>query len=163
MHKDPHNSSFWAKEVEQGSFLGWRYVGKIFTSLKTVCRETKLKEFQYKLIHRIVVTKKDLYRYGIKEDDECVYCGEKDPIDHTFRDCHFVKIFIQQVINWLNIESKIKLNPSSEERLFGIISDLHEKVLVKKCNYTMLFMRYYIYTNNHTTNQFPSRTSLIKW
>ena len=43
---------------------------KIFTSLKTVCRGTRLKEFQYKLIHRIVVTKKELYRYGINEDDE---------------------------------------------------------------------------------------------
>ena len=90
----------------------------------------KLKEFQYKLIHRIVVTKKELYRYGIKEDDECIYCGEKDSINHTFRDCHFVKIFIQRVINWFNIENKINLNPSSEERLFGILSDLHEKVLV---------------------------------
>ena len=120
---------------------------KIFTSLKTVCRETKLKEFQYKLIHRIVVTKKELYRYGIKEDDECIYCGEKDSINHTFRDCHFVKIFIQRVINWFNIENKINFNPSSEERLFGILSDLHEKVLVRKFNYTMLFMRYYIYTN----------------
>lgn len=120
---------------------------KIFTSLKTVCRETKLKEFQYKLIHRIVVTKKELYRYGIKEDDECIYCGEKDSINHTFRDCHFVKIFIQRVINWFNIENKINLNPSSEERLFGILSDLHEKVLVRKFNYTMLFMRYYIYAN----------------
>ena len=120
---------------------------KIFTSQKTICRETKLKEFQYKLIHRIVVTKKELYRCGIKEDDECIYCGEKDSIDHTFRDCHFVRIFIQQDINWFNIENKIKLNPPSEERLFGIISDLHEKVLVKKFNYTMLFMRYHIYTS----------------
>ena len=120
---------------------------KIFTSLKTVCRETKLKEFQYKLIHRIVVTKKELYRYRIKEDDECIYCGEKDSINHTFRDCHFVKIFIQRVINWFNIENKINFNPSSEERLFGILSDLHEKVLVRKFNYTMLFMRYYIYAN----------------
>ena len=120
---------------------------KIFTSLKTVCRETKLKEFQYKLIHRIVVTKKELYRYGIKEDDECIYCGEKDSINHTFRDCHFVKNFIQRVINWFNIENKINFNPSSEERLFGILSDLHEKVLVRKFNYTMLFMRYYIYAN----------------
>ena len=107
---------------------------KIFTSLKTVCRETKLKEFQYKLIHRIVVTKKELHRYGIKEDDECIYCGEKDSIDHTFRDCHFVKIFIQRVINWFNIENKIKLNPSSEEILFGITLDVHERVLVKKFN-----------------------------
>jgi len=114
---------------------------------KPSCRETKLKEFQYKLIPRIVVTKKELYRYGIKEDDECIYCDEKNSIDHTFRDCHFVKIFIQRVINWFNIENKIKLTPSSEERLVGIISDLHEKVLVKKFNYTMLFMRYYIYTN----------------
>ena len=60
----------------------------------------------------------------------------------------FVKIFIQRVIYWFNRENKIKLNPSSEERLFGIISDLHEKVLVKKFNYTMFFMRYYIYTKN---------------
>jgi len=116
-------------------------VEKIFTSLKTICRETKLKEFQCKLIHRIVVTKKEFYRYGIKEDDECINGGEKDSVEHTFRDCHFVKIFIQQVIDWFNIENKIKLNPSSEERLFAIISDLHEKVLVKRFNYTMLFMR----------------------
>ena len=53
---------------------------KIFTSLKTLGRETKLKEFQYKLIHRIVVTKKEIYRYGIKEDNECIYCGEKDSV-----------------------------------------------------------------------------------
>ena len=52
-----------------------------------------------------------------------------------------------RVINWFNIENKINFNPSSEERLFGILSDLHEKVLVRKFNYTMLFMRYYIYAN----------------
>jgi len=33
---------------------------KIFTSLKNICKETKLKEFQFKCIHRIVVTKKEL-------------------------------------------------------------------------------------------------------
>ena len=76
-----------------------------------------------------------------------LYCGEKDSIDHTFRDCRFVKIFIQRVINWFNIENKIKLNPSSEEILFGVTLDTHERVLVKKFNYTMLFMWYYIYTN----------------
>ena len=33
---------------------------KIFKSLKNICRETKLKEFQFKLIHRKIVTKKEL-------------------------------------------------------------------------------------------------------
>ena len=27
-----------------------------------------------------------------------IYCGEMDSIDHTFRDCHFVKIFIQRAM-----------------------------------------------------------------
>ena len=43
--------------------------------MKNICRETKLKAFQFKLIHRKIVTKKELFRFGIKADDECVYCG----------------------------------------------------------------------------------------
>ena len=53
---------------------------KIFTSLKNICKETKSREFQFKLIHRIVVTKQELFRYGIKTDDECLYCGEHDSL-----------------------------------------------------------------------------------
>ena len=34
---------------------------RIFNSLKNICKESKLKEFQFKLIHRIVVTKKELF------------------------------------------------------------------------------------------------------
>ena len=50
---------------------------KALTSLKNLCKETKLREFQFKLIHRIVVTKKELFRFGIKLDDNCLYCGER--------------------------------------------------------------------------------------
>ena len=68
----------------------------------SICKKRKLKEFQFKLIHRIVVTKKEPHRYGIKVDDECLYCGEKDSIDPTFLNCHFVKIFVNNVIDWFN-------------------------------------------------------------
>jgi len=50
---------------------------KISNSLKSIYKETKLKEFQFELSHRIVVTEKELHRYGIKTDDECLYCGER--------------------------------------------------------------------------------------
>ena len=46
----------------------------IFKSLKNVCKETRLKEFQFKLIHRIVITRKELFKFGIKTDDERLYC-----------------------------------------------------------------------------------------
>ena len=45
-------------------------------SLKNVSKETKLKEFQFKLIHRIEITTKELFIFGIKTDEECLYCGD---------------------------------------------------------------------------------------
>ena len=49
---------------------------KHFMLIKQVSRENKLREFQFKFLHRIVVTKKELCRFGIKHDSECLYCGE---------------------------------------------------------------------------------------
>ena len=51
---------------------------KHFISITQVSRENKLREFQFKCLHRIVVTKKELCRFGIKDDSECLYCGEQD-------------------------------------------------------------------------------------
>ena len=120
---------------------------KIFTSLKNLCKETRLKEFHFKLIHRIIVTKKELYCFGIKKDDNCIYCGEKDSIHHTFRDCSPIQVFTQKVIDWFNTVNGSQFNLSAEEKLFGILSGSYEKRLLAKFNYTLLFMRYYIYTS----------------
>ena len=120
---------------------------KIFTSLKSICKETKLKEFQFKLIHRIAVTKKELHRYGIKADDKCLYCGKKDSIDHTFLKCRFVEIFVNNVIDWFNAANNSKFAPTIEEKLFGIISGPYEKEILRNFNYTILFMKYYIHTS----------------
>ena len=121
----------------------WR---KAFISLKNLCKETKLREFQFKLIHRIIVTKKELCRFGIKPDDDCLYCGEKDSVDHSFKDCRFVISFETEVIKWFNARNNSKFNPTIEEKLFGLDKSSYNKELVKKFNYTMLSMRYYIYS-----------------
>ena len=73
---------------------------RIFKSLKNICKDTKLKEFQFKLIHRTIVTKKELFRFGIKTDDECLYCGDKDSVEHSFIECAFTKLFTQNVLDW---------------------------------------------------------------
>jgi len=119
---------------------------KAFTSLKNLCKETKLKEFQFELIQRIIVTKKELCLLSVRADDDCLYCGEKGSIDHSFKDCRFVISFDTEVIKWLNARNNPKFNPSIEEKLFGLDKGPHNKELVKKFTYTMLFMRYYIYS-----------------
>ena len=37
--------------------------------------------------------------------------------------------------------------PTTEQTLFGIMSSQHAKNVTRKLNYTLLFMRYYIYTS----------------
>jgi len=120
---------------------------KIFKSLKNICKETKLKEFQFKLIHRTIVTKKELFRFGIKADDECLYCGDKDSIEHSFIECMFTKLFTQKVLSWFNQVNACQISPTTGETLFGITASSHDIAIIRKFNYTTLFMRHYIYSS----------------
>ena len=52
--------------------------------MKNVCKDNKLREFYFKLLHRIVVTKKELFLFGKAEDTKCPYCGMNDSIIHTY-------------------------------------------------------------------------------
>ena len=64
----------------------WSSVWILTLNKKNICKETKLNEFQFKLIHRTIVTKKELFRFGIKTDDEvievhlCRFVEKKDII-----------------------------------------------------------------------------------
>jgi len=74
-------------------------------------------------------------------DDECLYCGDHDSVDHTFKDYEFVKSIVKNVMDWFNAVNNSNIIPTIEEKLFGIMSDPYDKALLKKFNYTTLFMR----------------------
>ena len=52
----------------------------IFRRVKSVCKDNKLREFYFKLLHRIEVTKKELFLFGKAEDTKCPYCEINDSI-----------------------------------------------------------------------------------
>ena len=116
-----------------------------FKSARKICKENKLREFQFKFLHRVVVTKKELFGFGIKQDS--LFCGEKDSIDHTFINCQFSKSFRESVFRWFNSKNNSNLLPSLKESLFGLTENLpNNSRLSAKLNYTLLFMRFYIYS-----------------
>ena len=44
-----------------------------FKSVQKTCRENKVRKFHFKFIHRIVVTKKELFRFNIQSDSNFRY------------------------------------------------------------------------------------------
>ena len=44
----------------------------MFKSVQKTCREKRVREFYFKFIHRIAVTKKELFRFNIKSDSNCI-------------------------------------------------------------------------------------------
>ena len=102
----------------------------IFKSVQKTCRKNRVREFHFKFIHRIVVSKKELFRFNIKSDSNCIYCGDLDSRDHTFSECQFTKSFTQEVLQWFNTENNSKFTPNTEDHLFGIFPS--SSTLLKK-------------------------------
>ena len=72
-----------------------KHVGKI--------KEVKLKWFQIRLCHSILVTNSILKKMGITHNDRCTFCGnEKDTIQHYLWNCVFSQYF------WHSLEKYVK-------------------------------------------------------
>ena len=115
--------------------------------MKNVCKENKLKEFHFEFTHRIIVTKRKLLKFGTKNDEECLYCGQSDSIEQTFIECTFTKKFVSKVLQWFNSTNACRIIPTTEEILFGVFSNSHDKKITGKFNYTIPFMRHYLHLN----------------
>ena len=66
--------------------------------------DNKLRQFFFKLLHRILVSKKELKRDKIKLDDECFFCKSPDSLEHTFLACSVTKDFFYEMMTWFNNE-----------------------------------------------------------
>jgi len=99
------------------------------------------------LIHRTIETIKELFRFGIKTDDECLHCGDKDSIEHSFIECVLTKMFIQNVFDWFTRVNMCPISSTTEETLFGITASTLDTTIIRKFNYTTLFRRHYIYSS----------------
>ena len=63
-HSGPNR---WSKSLSLNADV-WSNILK--SLLKIVCKENKLREFHFKFIHKIIVTTRELLKFGIKNDKE---------------------------------------------------------------------------------------------
>ena len=122
--------SKWQRELSQFT-LSW---STILKRIKSISKQNKLKEFFYKLAHRIVTTKKELHLCGIEDNKSCHYCGDEDSLLHSFLGCHVAVDFLRRkVLCWFNVKENSSITLNLEEILFGAATDKDNKI--KKLNF----------------------------
>ena len=110
--------------------------------------EVTLKDFQFKINNKILVTKTFLHKIRKVEDNLCSYCKrEPETILHLFVQCGKVKEFWQSLHIWLMPNVNISINLDKK----GILSSYQGKCILK--NYIMVVAKHYIYKNKISAKQ----------
>ena len=86
--------------------------GKTFKPLKNTHKDTKLKEFHwFKLVHRIIKTNKELFRFGNKPDGKCLYCGDKTPSSTHSLNARSLRPLCKRSFNGLTKQTYVRSSP----------------------------------------------------
>ena len=119
--------------------LNWK---KIYTNVISSTIDIKLRNFQYKFIHRITPTNKLLFKQNIIGYNLCDFCSANiETLEHLFWECTTVQTFwtnLKNRCNYLNINIKIDLTSIC----FGEIGNT---VLTKASNFILFCAKYYIF------------------
>ena len=106
--------------------------------------ESKLREFQYKILNRIVFTNEKLFRLGIVESPKCDFCqDEAESIEHLLFSCTISSEFWKHVLSWLR-DNNIYMGILTETDLIFGKFDVKEDVIL--INHILLLGKYYIYS-----------------
>ena len=85
---------------------------------------------QYKLIHRRIVHNKILYKMGISETPNCLYCGKIETIEHVYLECPNVLNLWQESEIWVKSLHYPHFKISENEKIFGEKYNDHIKHVV---------------------------------
>ena len=153
--KDYYNL-FQEKEViEPTTVKNWSRVFPHFAhswkqTLHTIHKMTvdnKLREFGFKILHRILMSNKELKRFKTRNDDICSQCKNPDSLDHTFLECPVNVIFYQEILSWFNAVNGAFINLSAEQILFhNYLSPLIDNNLRRRLDLLILLIKKYIYS-----------------
>ena len=119
----------------------WR---EIYSLPFTVTIETKIREFQYKMLNNIVFKKEKLFRLKMIDSPLCTFCKrENESFEHLFFYCGVTMIFWEALCSWLS-NYKIGVQPFTLiDILFGVFNIGDDCSII---NHLILTAKLYIYS-----------------
>ena len=129
------------KDIVGNSIVNWRNA----YYLPFLCtRETKLRVFQFKFLHRRIATDDFLCKIGIKQVDSCSFCGETaETLVHLFWNCQHTQAFWKKLIEWMSQKIvNLKDSAFSPFLCLGLVENVSNVLL----HHVLHIARHYIYT-----------------
>ena len=128
------------KEVHTGVVIeDWSFIYCIPFS---VTKDTKLQDFQYKLIHRILITNSFLCKCGLKETELCTFCTEtKESLVHIFWEYNYVRNFWLTIGNFLKI-CGVSLSFNAKDIILCLTEHSSAQGTI---NNVLIILKYYAY------------------
>ena len=138
VHTTSHGK--WSSHFENET-LKW---DTIYLNTHTSTIDSKLKNFQYKYLFRIIPTNKRLFLQNIVNSNLCDFCSSDiESIRHLFWECNHVQVFWNNLHNFIN-STYIRMNITFQTISFGFCEETDE-VNIK--NYIVFYAKYFIFLN----------------
>ena len=104
--------------------------------------ETKIREFQYKVLNNIVFTNEKMFKFKMTDSPLCSFCKrEVESLQHLLYYCHVTRTLWEAFRPWLG---EVKINPhpfTITEILFGVFDVADDWIML---NHLILIDKYYI-------------------
>ena len=103
--------------------------------------DTRLRWFQFRLVHRILGVNSFLAKIGRRDDNLCTFChAESETLVHLFCTCEITLTFWTQLSEWMKKVLNINVYLDNEVFLFGILNKNWSAL-----NLILLLCRFHIY------------------
>jgi len=133
------------KDKFPNDFVDWR---NKFLHIYQSPKDNKLRQFSFKLLHRTIVTKKELNNFRLVNDAACPFSSNPDSIEHTFLDYNVVTSFYSEAFSWFNQTYDINIYLSNKQITLNNITPITRLSDPIKCSLHLfvLYLKRYIYT-----------------
>ena len=135
--------------------ISWQ---KVYSLAFQTTLESKIREFQYKILNCIVFTNKKLSRIGLVESPSCTFCQEAaESVEHLLFSCKISSDFWKHVLSWLRDNNVLVGTMDESDLIFGKFNIVNDFILI---NHILLLGKYYIYSRR-CLNSVPTLRGFI--
>ena len=92
-----------------------------FKLIRITTLSPKHRDFQFRLLHRVLVTNRSLMLWNINDSENCTFCkAEPETICHLLWDCTHSNEIWNMLFDWIKTKTQIDMPYDKRETLFGI-------------------------------------------